>query len=449
MTSIVRPVKAVEFEGKENKYIELCSSSTLKESQQKTCKEFNVYLKNKNSQIKKDIEETKADKKETEMNISELTDKISQIDNEMAQFKKEIKYLYKSIENKEAEIKEKQELLKSRLYAMQTSLNSNVLIDYLFGSASLTDFFMRSSQIKDITSYENELIDEMNEIINELNMQKQSIDEKKQILEVKKKEQEKLQNEYLAKLQEQNSSIYSMNASASANIENIDKINKNLAALEKASEESKVSNVSEAVVDKKPSKPSKPESKPETPSKPSDDSSDSQKPSNGNDSSSSDNGSSEDKNEGNTGDEGNSGSASEEDSIELGLKIANKALTRQGYMYVWGGAHTMSSIMDPNWTQFDCSGLVNWAHYQAGVNIGVQYTGSLVYMGKRVERDDLQAGDIILFSDNGSTSGVHHVGIYIGGNKMVHAPATGKPVQVASLSNAYWQREWLVARRLY
>ena len=71
-----------------------------------------------------------------------------------------------------------------------------------------------------------------------------------------------------------NSSISSMNASASANIENIDKINKNLAALEKASEESKVSNVSEAVVDKKPSKPSKPESKPETPSKPSDDSSD-------------------------------------------------------------------------------------------------------------------------------------------------------------------------------
>ena len=70
-------------------------------------------------------------------------------------------------------------------------------------------------------------------------------------------------------------------------------------------------------------------------------------------------------------------------------------------MYVWAGGHSMSSITNPNWTQFDCSGLVNWAHYQAGVNIGVQYTGSLVGLGKSVSRNNLQAGDIILFSSNG------------------------------------------------
>ncbi|MFQ9889680.1 MAG: NlpC/P60 family protein [Streptococcus sp.] len=39
----------------------------------------------------------------------------------------------------------------------------------------------------------------------------------------------------------------------------------------------------------------------------------------------------------------------------------------------------------------------------------------------------------MLFSSNGSTSGIHHVGIYIGGGNMVHAPQTGKPVQVADL----------------
>ena len=45
--------------------------------------------------------------------------------------------------------------------------------------------------------------------------------------------------------------------------------------------------------------------------------------------------------------------------------------------------------------------------------------------------------------------GVHHVGIYIGGNRMVHAPSSGKPVQVASLANSYWQRSFYQARRCY
>ena len=137
-------------------------------------------------------------------------------------------------------------------------------------------------------------------------------------------------------------------------------------------------------------------------------------------------------------------------SEELGLAIANKALSRQGYMYVWGGGHSWSSIQNPNWTQFDCSGLVNWSHYQAGVNLGrIHYTGSLINAGTGISRSELQAGDIILFSSNGQASGVHHVGIYIGNNQMVHAPSTGQPVQVANLSYSYWQNEWYTCRRLY
>ena len=137
------------------------------------------------------------------------------------------------------------------------------------------------------------------------------------------------------------------------------------------------------------------------------------------------------------------------DQSSRGLAIANKALTRQGYMYSWGGCHSMSQIANPNWTKFDCSGLVNWAHYQAGVNIGSNTTKTLCGVGTQVDRGSMQAGDIILFSSNGSYSGVHHVGIYIGGNRMVHAPSSGKPVQVATLGNGYWQREFYQARRCY
>ncbi len=35
-------VNAVDFDGQENKYIQLCSSSKLTSSQQKTCKEFHI-----------------------------------------------------------------------------------------------------------------------------------------------------------------------------------------------------------------------------------------------------------------------------------------------------------------------------------------------------------------------------------------------------------------------
>ena len=102
----------------------------------------------------------------------------------------------------------------------------------------------------------------------------------------------------------------------------------------------------------------------------------------------------------------------------VGNAIAQKALTRVGY-------------------------------YQSGVNIGSNNTKSLASKGVSVSRNNMQAGDIILFSSNGSTSGIHHVGIYIGGGNMVHAPQTGKPVQVADLGYSYWQKEWYDVRRLY
>ncbi len=133
----------------------------------------------------------------------------------------------------------------------------------------------------------------------------------------------------------------------------------------------------------------------------------------------------------------------------VGERIANLALSKRGLWYVWGGCHTMSEIMNFNSTRFDCSGLVNWAYYQAGVNIGVQYTGSLVRMGQNISRGNMLPGDIILFSSNGALSGIHHVGIYIGHNYMVHAPHTGSKIQIASLSSSYWQAEWYNVRRLY
>ena len=50
--SNVLPVKAVDFEGNESKYMNLCSSSNISSSNKSTCEQFNKYLKEKNPDIK-------------------------------------------------------------------------------------------------------------------------------------------------------------------------------------------------------------------------------------------------------------------------------------------------------------------------------------------------------------------------------------------------------------
>ena len=107
----------------------------------------------------------------------------------------------------------------------------------------------------------------------------------------------------------------------------------------------------------------------------------------------------------------------------------------------------MSQISNPNWTKFDCSGLVNWSHYQAGVNIGSNTTKSLCGVGSYVDRGSMQAGDIILFSSNGSYSGVHHVGIYIGGGQFIHAANSKTGVVVSSLNSGYYSSHYAGAGR--
>ena len=441
-------VKAVDFEGKESQYIKLCSSSKLTNSQQKTCKEFNNYLYDKNKELKEEASQAKEDAQNTKEDIAQIAQKITEIDTKIESAESELNYVQKNIEKLKKEVQEQSEKLQERLYSMQTTLNSNIFTTYIFGADTISDFMSRIINIKEITNYDNELIDQINENIKEVQKQETTLKNLKASLEDDKKEQASLQKTFQAKLTEQNKTIANNNSEAAANQESIETIQKNLAAIQKASNASKVNNVTQATPNKKPSSPSGSQST----QKPSEDQNESnQSNSNQNDEKEDNNNNNENNNNNN---QENNNNTTPGDSLtsseELGLAIANKALSRRDYMYVWGGGHSWSSIQNPNWTQFDCSGLVNWSHYQAGVNLGrIHYTGSLINAGTGISRSELQAGDIILFSSNGQASGVHHVGIYIGNNQMVHAPTTGQPVQVANLSYIYWQNEWYTCRRLY
>lgn len=424
--SNVNTVEAAnKFAGQESKYYRLCSSKTLTRSNQNTCKEFNKYLKTKSASLKNEINSKQNSVDSAKLSISDAANKINTLNSQINEANQKIAYMNTAITNAENNLNEKKALLKDRIYSMQSQMNSNAYVDYLFNASSFSDFFSRAATLKDLTSYETDLMNEIKEEQKQLEIQKQTLVDTQTALNAQKSQAEELQKTLVAKLEAEQKALQDKQSDLSDNESNIGTIAQNLVELSKASDESKVSGVTHA-----------------TP--------------NTNSGSSSNSGSSN-----NGGSSNNSGSSNNgggntiptptpsPDQSSRGLAIANKALTRQGYMYSWGGCHSMSQIANPNWTRFDCSGLVNWAHYQAGVNIGSNTTKSLCGVGTQVDRGSMQAGDIILFSSNGSYSGVHHVGIYIGGNRMVHAPSSGKPVQVASLGNGYWQREFYQARRCY
>lgn len=78
---------------------------------------------------------------------------------------------------------------------------------------------------------------------------------------------------------------------------------------------------------------------------------------------------------------------------------------------------------------FDCSGLMMWAWRKAGVDLPHSSAGQF-RTGQPVPRDDLQPGDLVFFY-----SPVSHVGMYVGGGRMIHAPTTGDVVRVSSIDS--------------
>jgi cell wall-associated NlpC family hydrolase len=114
------------------------------------------------------------------------------------------------------------------------------------------------------------------------------------------------------------------------------------------------------------------------------------------------------------------------------------ALSKQGTAYVWGAK-------GPN--NFDCSGLVQWAWHQAGVQLGGD-TYSQIKQGIPVPPDQVRAGDMIfpLNSFNeGGRAGPGHVQLAIGPNQVVHAPQTGDVVRIAPMPARFIARRPLPA----
>ena len=422
-----KPVEAIDFSKNEAKYMSLCASGQLTNNNKKTCEDFNSYLKDKNKKLKEELQSQKDEAQTTANSLADAEKKLNSINNSISSKEAEIKYVETSIQNTQNEIDQNSQEIKDRMYVMQSYLNENTFINYIFGANSFTDMLSRIDSFNTLTYSDKELIKTMVEKKKEIESQKVTLENAKKVLESQKVEQAAIQTQYETLLEEQRKKVAATQVDANVAASQSKQIDESLTAFYESSKKDDVGHVNQIPV-------------PSTPSTSNNTNNNNQNTNNGQNS----NDNQQSNNNQNTTTDNNT---STDSSATLGVKIANYALSKQGSRYYWGA-------QGPNY--FDCSGLVYWAHNQAGVKIGRTTAAGYAGSGKSISYSNLQIGDVITFNYG---RGVAHIGIYIGNGRMVHASGKGSEtvgqdpnqcVKVTSIApGSYFYNYIYNCRRLY
>jgi len=97
-------------------------------------------------------------------------------------------------------------------------------------------------------------------------------------------------------------------------------------------------------------------------------------------------------------------------------------------------------------TGFDCSGMVRYVFASA---VGLDLPRRAVEIsrfGARIDPSELRPGDLVFYNTLRST--FSHVGIYLGGNRFIHAPSRGHTVRIDDMTQSYWAARFSGARRV-
>ncbi len=122
------------------------------------------------------------------------------------------------------------------------------------------------------------------------------------------------------------------------------------------------------------------------------------------------------------------------DTNRLRTDLVTTAESFIGLPYQWGGSSPEEG--------FDCSGLSKAVYELNGLQIP---RSSWQQYREGAPVRDLKPGDLVFFRTNG-TARVSHVGIYIGANRFIHAPAPGKTIRRDSLASRYYNNHYAGAR---
>ena len=376
----IKPVEAIDFSKDESKYMSLCASGKLTNSNKKTCEEFNSYLKAKNKKLKKDLENQKSAAASTTQTLDSVQKKLNSLNSDISSKEAEIQYVETSIQNAQADIDKDNQEIKDRMYVMQSYMNENTFINYIFGADNFTDMLSRIDSFNTLTSSDQDLIAQMLEKKKEIENQKVTLENAKIVLEEQRKQ--------IASTQD---AIYDYGAASESLAAAIDKFN------------------AEAY-----------ETKPSTarPAPPASNNTNSNNSNNtgNNNSNNNNNNSSNNNSNSNTNNNANNSNTNNTTSSNLGYKIYEVARSKLGCRYYWGAN-------GPN--MFDCSGLVYYCLNHAGKSVGRTTAAGYSSMFSGVSWSNSQTGDLACFG----TGSVTHIGIVMlnsdGTRSLIHCGGGG------------------------
>jgi len=107
----------------------------------------------------------------------------------------------------------------------------------------------------------------------------------------------------------------------------------------------------------------------------------------------------------------------------------------KGTPYLYGGTTSRG---------FDCSGFVQRAYMDAFKKKLPRTTKAMMKYGKKINKSALKIGDLVFFHP---TRRYYHVGIYMGNGLFMHA-SSSRGVMKSKLSLKYWQKSYVMSRRI-
>lgn len=126
------------------------------------------------------------------------------------------------------------------------------------------------------------------------------------------------------------------------------------------------------------------------------------------------------------------------DTKDMGAIAARTAERFVGIPYRWGGDNVVDGM--------DCSGFVRAVYNLCGLSIP-RTSRDQFKAGDDVHKGDLRDGDLVFFGS--SADRINHVGIYVGGGKFVHAPRRGEEIKITSVTESYFEKRFVGARRYF
>lgn len=302
--------------------------------------------------------------------LTELLNKMGKLEEELIATGEEVIKVTGELTEAEETERQQYEAMKLRIKYMYENGNASEM-ESLVSSESFSDLVNKAEYVSEVHAYDRKKLAEYVELKETIKELKETLEEKQKNLEQKQEEYHAEEEALTATLESKRAEIADFDAQLQAAAE---------AAAQEALERENANNQNE-----------------------------------NNDSGNSNSSNSSNNNQTNS----NIGTSAGDTAVAQ--KILDAAYSQLGVPYVYGGSTPGSA--------FDCSGLVQYCHRQAGISLP---RTSQSQGGCGVAVSSPKPGDIVCYGS--------HVGIYIGNGQMIHAPKPGDVVKVAAVYGSPWYR---------